>query len=133
MNPFFQCIKNLYTINSYNWIEFFNDKINGIALISVLKKDNDILEYLKKIIKYIYILDNHCLLIYMHSIIPKRGQAPWIPYTKKTKVDNKKEILHDRIRKYFRYSENEYKCIRGNISIFIEKDFNKYCCLFGVE
>ena len=132
MNPLYDFIKNLYTKENYNWLENFYDEINGIALISVLGKDDNSLEILKKVSKYIYALRNDFLLIYLHSLIPKRFRAPWIKYYKKRK-EEKIDKLHIRIQKYFNYSDNEYSRIKGTVNFFIKRDFNAYYRAFGIE
>ena len=132
MSPFYQCVQNLYTRNDYSWLENFYEGVSGIALLSILGKDEGILSVLKRAIRYLYILDNQCLLIYLHSIIPKRYKAPWIKYYRKPKED-KIDRLHNRIRKYFGYSECEYMYIKKNVSIFITKDLQKYYQQFGIE
>jgi len=131
MNPFYEFIKSIYTKKEYGWLENFYDKVNGIALISVLAKDDESLDILKKISKYVYALRNDFLLIYLHAIIPKRYRAPWIKYYKKRKED-KIDNLHTRIQKYFNYSDKEYAKIKDTIDFFIKRDLNAYYKAFGI-
>ena len=131
MNPFYDFINNLYTNKEYEWISNFEDKVNGIGLISVLAKDDDSLVYLKKISKYIYVLRHDFLLIYLHSVIPKRYKAPWIKYYKKKKED-KVDSLHKRVQKYFGYSSKEYSYIKGGIDYFVRKDLDSFYKKFGI-
>lgn len=132
MNPFYDFIKNVYTKEDYKWLSSFYDQVNGIAIISVLGRDDNSLKPLKKISKYIYALHNDHLLIYLHSIIPKRFRAPWIKYYKKRK-EEKIDKLHIRIKKYFGYSEKEYKYIKHTIDFFIKRDLRSYYLSFGIE
>ena len=131
-NPFYEFINNVYTKKEFGWLDNFYDKINGVALISVLGKDDNSLKYLKKISKYIYILRNDFLLIYLHAIIPKRFKAPWIKYYKKRK-EEKLDRLHIRIQKYFKYSDKEYGYIKDNVNFFIKRDLDAYYSKFGIE
>jgi len=131
-NPFYEFINKVYTAKEYQWLDRFYDKVNGIALISVLGKDDNSLKYLKKISKYVYALRNDYLLIYLHSLIPKRFRAPWIKYGKKRK-EEKIDRLHIRIQRYFRYSDSEYANIKSNISFFIHRDLEGYYKKFGVD
>lgn len=132
MNPFYEFIKNVYTREDYKWLDSFYDKVNGIALISVLCKDDNSLRHLKKISKYVYALHNDYLLIYLHSIIPKRFKAPWIKYYKKRK-EEKIDQLHIKIKKYFNYSEKEYGYIKDRIDFFIKRDLSSYYISFGIK
>lgn len=132
MNPLYDFIKNLYTRKDYQWLENFYDQVNGIALISVLGKDDSSLEILKKVSKYMYALRNDYLLIYLHSLIPKRYRAPWIKYYKKRK-EEKVDLLHIRIQKYFNYSDQEYSRIKEIVNFFIKRDLNAYYKAFGIE
>lgn len=132
MNPFYEFIKNVYTKQDYEWLNSFYDQVNGIAIMSVLGRDDNSLKYLKKISKYVYALHNDYLLIYLHSIIPKRFKAPWIKYYKKKK-EEKVDKLHIRIKKYFGYSEKEYGYIKDRIDFFIKRDLNSYYISFGIE
>ena len=131
-NPFYEFINNVYTKKDFFWLDNFYDKVNGIGLISVLGKDDNSLKYLKKISKYVYALRNDFLLIYLHSIIPKRFKAPWIKYYKKRK-EEKLDRLHIRIQKYFKYSDKEYNYIKSNVNFFIKRDLEAYYCKFGIE
>jgi len=130
-NPFYDFIKNVYTQKNYAWLDNFYDKVNGIAMITVLGKDDQSLRYLKKISKYIYALRNDYLLIYLHSVLPKRFKAPWIKYYKKRK-EEKIDKLHKRIKKYFGYSDSEYAYIKGTVDFFIQRDLNQYYTAFGI-
>lgn len=131
-NPFYEFINNVYTRKDYDWLNNFYDKINGIALISVLGKDDQSMKYLAKISKYVYALRNDFLLIYLHSVIPKRFKAPWIKYYKKRK-EEKLDKLHNRIQKYFGYSDKEYGYIKSHIDFFIRKDLANHYMKFGLE
>ncbi len=131
MNKFYECIKNLYTKNDYDWIKYFSD-INCISVISAIKSCDISLECLKKVTKYMYVLDNDCLFIYINSIIKKEYKVPWIKYYKKKK-DTKVDLLHNRIRKYFNYSEKEYNYIHPTIHNIIHKKIQEYYVKFGVE
>ena len=130
-NPFYEFINKVYTAKEYSWLENFYDKVNGIAMISILGKDDQSLKYLKKISKYVYALRNDYLLIYLHSLIPKRYRAPWFKYYKKKK-EEKIDRLHIRIQKYFKYSNSEYQKIKSHIDFFIKRDLSGYYTKFGV-
>lgn len=130
-NPFYEFLNNVYTKKDYAWLDNFYDKVNGIAMMSVLSKDDDSLKHLKKISKYVYALRNDYLLIFLHSIIPKRYKAPWMKYYKKTK-EEKIDRLHIRIKKYFKYSDSEYEKIKSTIDFFIKRDLESYYVKFGI-
>lgn len=131
-NPFYEFINKVYTNKEYKWLENFYDKVNGIALISVLAKDDQSLKYLKKISKYVYALRNDYLLIFIHSIIPKRYKAPWMNYRKKKK-EEKIDRLHIKIQKYFKYSDSEYGKVKSHIEFFIRRDLESYYIKFGIN
>ena len=72
------------------------------------------------------------LLIYLHSIIPKRFKAPYIKYYKKIK-EEKLDRLHIRIQKYFKYSDKEYNNIKPTVNFFIKRDLEEYYQKFGID
>ena len=130
-NEFYDFIKNTYTKADYAWLENYYDKINGIAIMSVFGKDDGSVKSLKKVSKYVYALHNDYLLIYIHSILPKRFKAPWLKYYKKRK-EEKIDKLHKRIQKYFKYSEKEYEYIKSTVEFFIKRDIQQYYTAFGI-
>jgi len=132
MNEFYEFIKNVYTKKDFFWLDSFYDKVNAIAIMTVLGKDDDSLKHLKRISKYIYALRNDHLLILMHNVIPRRLKAPWIKYYKKSK-EEKIDKLHIRIKKYFLYSDKEYSYIKDTVDFFIKRDLQQYYTAFGIN
>ncbi len=118
MNPFYQCIKNLYTRVDYGWIDQACDKVSCFAIAKVISRHDESLKYIKHLTKYIYKLTNEHSLTLLHALIPKGYKAPWIQYAKKKEViDNR---LHIKIMKYLGYSEREYAYVKRTI----ERNFN---------
>ena len=132
MNLFFDSIKNLYIQKNFNWLDNFYGQNFAIGIIQVLKKNNNNLKNLKKIIKYIYILSPDNLLILLHAIIPKVYRIPFFKSNKKNKLENN-EGLHIEIQKYFNYSNMEYNFIKGRINELINRDLKKYYTKFGLK
>ena len=129
MNLFFECIKNLYTREDYEWLNNFYDHVNCFAIAKVISRDDASLQYVKCLTKYLFNIKNEHSLILLHTLIPKRYKAPWIQYKKK-----KEDVafkLHKKIMKYLRYSEREYKYVKH----IIERKFNNKLLLemFGLK
>lgn len=126
-------VKNFYTNKKFDWLKYYYDKVNGVALYTILcKGDMETLKHLRKISKFIYVLENRHLLILLHSVIPKAFRQPFIKYFKKI-AEKKIDELHKNIRKYFGYSEREYSYIKELVHKYIQRDIDKHFKSFGIK
>jgi len=126
----------LYTRSDYRWmLEIDTDKLSSytVYLWLSMSQDYNVLEALRKIDKYMFILSDFEQLLLLHATIPKSKKAPFNRYVKSHKDTDDLDFLYELIQDALDYSDREFSYVKQYIEPEIKKDLKKWFQAFAVE
>ena len=132
----FFIINCLYTRSDYKWmLEIDIDSLSAYTIYLWLSMNQDyaVLEALRKIDKYMFVLCDFEQLLLLHATIPKYKKQPFNRYVKSDKDDDKLAFLFEQVQQSLGYSDREYSHVKEYIEKEIKKDLKKWFQQFGVE
>jgi len=130
----FDIIKNLYTNKSSKWILGLDDEcINSVVIQKCLIMDDRLRSQVRWLDKYVFVLPPKMFLSLVWSIIPKSNSVPFNKFIKVIDENEKYDFILFRVRKYFKLSDNDYKCNKSRLLLAIKKDIINWFKFFGIR
>lgn len=128
MSNFLNLLKTIYTKEQ---IEVTDDIGLCIALTNTLSKDKDNLEFLRKVSKYLFLIEPKHYFLLLYFNIPKKSFIPKM--MKFDKKDEKTNLLYKEIAHFLKWSNRELSYNSEILNAVILKDEEYWKAQLGVK
>ena len=124
----------LYTEKDSKWLlELEENEIQPMVINRYIGLNPKLRNHARILDKYTFTLPHLMWLSLAWSALPKYNKAPFIKYISKKDESIEFDFILNRIRKYYKLSDNDYTANKSRLLKFIKADKVKWFRFYGVE
>ena len=120
---FNKVMNNIYSNPSLDWIKDVDPKdVGNVRIMAWLQANIKIIEHVKFLNQYTFVLNEIKFLTLCAAIIPKHNPFKYLKWAKKKDMTDEWTAVFKKIQRFGEYGENDMVAVKKYLTPLIEKD-----------